>query len=136
MAAAQNHIESADNQWTPTPLTTANTTRDATSGTLYLAYTAPADGGLVHRLKFQPLGSTTAAVARIFLNNGSATGTLANNTLIGEVTLPQQTASETKALPFFEFPVGIRVLATHRIYVTISAAQSVGWQVTAVADQY
>lgn len=125
-----------DTQWTPTPLTAANTTRDGTSGTLYLAFTASANGDMLIKLRFQSLGSNAKSVARVFLNNGGATGTLANNTFLGEVALPQTTAIETDAIPPIEFNYGAMVKATYRVYCTLGTACTAGWQVTAVGSAY
>ena len=62
-------------------LTTANTAKDGT-GTVALIFTADAsNGGRVERVRAVPLGTNTASVLRIFINNGSDPTTAANNTI-------------------------------------------------------
>lgn len=70
-----------------------------------------------------PSGTTNATVARIFLNNSSANTTAANNTLLGEITIPAATYSATSALPTYRFPLnGISCPASYRIYVGLATA--------------
>jgi hypothetical protein len=94
------YTSSGDTQWIG-PVVTANTTKDLTSGTAYLSFTASATGGYVQRMRFRALGTNVATVARIFINNGGVTGTTDNNTLWDEISLPATTLSETSALPTY-----------------------------------
>ena len=66
-----------------TPGLTANTTTDLTSGTNYgPIFTGKAvDGSRLDFIKVRSLGTNVATVIRIWINNGSATGTAANNSL-------------------------------------------------------
>ena len=93
-----------DVQWSISAMTTANTTKDLTSGTIYLAFTADTtNGGFVQRIRFRPLGTNTnATVGRIWINNGLTTSTAANNTLFDEITLSSITVSEVSAQATFE----------------------------------
>lgn len=127
-----------DVQWTTTGMTVANTTKDLTSGTSYLAYTAPADGGFVQRIRFRSLGTNTnATVARVWINNGLTTGTTANNTLFDEITLIATTVSEVAAQSTFELPLNFALPATYKIYITLGTAPtSAGWQATVIAGKY
>jgi len=43
-----------------------------------LVFTAGANGSYVQRLRFKAIGTNTASVARIFINNGSANTTAAS----------------------------------------------------------
>ena len=66
-----------DVQWI-SGIATANTTTDLTSGTSYLAFTADAtNGGYVQKMRFRAVTGTgnnnIATVARVWINNGSAT---------------------------------------------------------------
>src|SRR5437899_1092140 len=97
MAANTSQIFSrlADIQWVITALA-SNTTKDLSAGTIYLVATADAsNGGRFAKLVVQPLGTNIQTVLRIWINNGSATGTAANNTLLKDVTLAATTNSET-----------------------------------------
>lgn len=127
-----------DIQWTTVAMTALNTTKDLTSGTSYLIYTAPADGGFVQRIRFRALGTNSnATVARVWINNSGATTTAANNTLFDEITLTTTTNSETAAQSTFELPLNFALPATYRIYITLGTAPtSAGWQATVIAGKY
>ena len=142
MAPNNNPIFSrvADVQWTGL-MTAANTTSDLTAGTSYLAFSADAtEGGFLQKLRFRaiPAASTAATVARLWLNNGSATGTAANNSLFDEVSLPATTVSATLATAGFEVPVNIPLPAGYRVYITLGTAPggSSGWMCTAIGGKY
>jgi hypothetical protein len=129
-----------DVQWTNTgAMVTANTTKDLTSGTIYLAFTADAtNGGFVQRIRFRSLGTNTnATVARVWINNGGATATIASNTLFDEITLTATTVSETAALATFELPLNFALPPGYKIYVTLGTAPtSAGWQGTVIGGKY
>lgn len=119
-----------------TVLTTANTTKDLTSGTNALIFTAGADGAFVNFIVGQPHGTNVASLARVFINNGGSTGTAANNTYYGQIGLPAITNSETAEVPSVVFPMNIAIPAGHTIYVTLATAVASGWQFTAVGGDY
>jgi hypothetical protein len=128
-----------DVQWTISAMTTANTTKDLTSGTIYLAYSADTtEGGYVQRIRFRPLGTNSnATVARVWLNNGNATTTAANNALFDEITLPTITNSEVSAQANYELPLNFALPPGDRIYVTVGTAPtSAGWQATVIGGKY
>jgi hypothetical protein len=108
------------------PCTAANNTIDLTSGTSYLVFTAGAEGALIRelRVKANPANNTAATVMRVWVNNGSAIGTAANSTLIGELTIPATTAIATGALPDFAYALGEAgyLPAGYKIYVTFGTA--------------
>ena len=124
-----------DTQWIDT-VKTANTTRDLTSGTIYLLFTAGANGGFVQKVRFRSLGDNIATVARLWLNNGSTTGTAANNTLVDEITLPATTASEVAAVPPQEIILNFAIPAGYILYVTVGTTVSAGYDVHAIAGKY
>lgn len=127
-----------DVQWIG-PITAANTTADLTSGTSYLVWTADAtNGGYLERIRFRatPAGNTAATVARIWINNGSTTGTAANNTLYSEVQLPATTASGTAATPTYEEAIKLALPAGYKVYITIHTASANGWLATAIGGKY
>lgn len=129
------YTRTADIQWI-TAITAANTTLDITSGTSYLVFTADAtEGGFVRevRIKASPANNTAATVARIWLNNGSTTGTAANSALITEVTIPATTASNSAALPDIIVSLNMALPAGYRIYLTLGTAPGGSGQFTATA---
>jgi hypothetical protein len=128
-----------DVQWSVSAMTTANTTKDLTSGTIYLTFTADAtNGGFVQRIRFRSLGTNSnATVARIWINNGSSTGTASNNTLFDEITLTSITNSETSSQATFELPLNFALPPGYKIYVTVGTAPtSAGWQSTVIGGKY
>ena len=129
------YTASGDTQWAVSA-TTANTTKDLTSGTAFTAFTVSSTGGYVQRIRFKPLGNNIATVARVWLNNGNATTTASNNTLWDDITLPSTTNSENSALPTFELPINIALPPNYRIIVTLGTAVSAGYSITVVGGKY
>lgn len=138
MAANNQPIFSkvADVQWI-TSATTANTTADLTSGTIYQVFSADTtNGGYVQRMRFRPLGTNVATVARIWLNNGSTTATIANNVLWDEVSLASTTVSQTSALSVSEIPLNFALPPSYKLYVTFGTGISAGYDVITVGGKY
>ena len=121
-----------------TPGVTANTTKDLTSGTIYgPIFTGKAvDGSRLDFIKVRSLGSNAATVIRIWLNNGSATGTAANNALYLERTLSSTTVSETSEQPDLILPLNISLAAGYRVYATFGTAVAAGFHLTAIGGDY
>jgi hypothetical protein len=103
-----------------------------------LVFTADAtNGGFVQRLRFKATGTNSSATtARIFLNNGSANTTAANNAFYGEITLPAVTVSATAAQVDIDYPIGFALNPGFRIYVGLATAPTVGWTCTAIGGKY
>ncbi len=115
----------------------ANTTTDLTAGTNYLVWTADAtNGGRLEFLKIRALGTNVASVLRIWLNNGSTTGTAANNSLYHEITMAATTVSQVAALADILYPVGVALDAGFRVYITLGTAVAAGFDVTGVGGNY
>jgi hypothetical protein len=129
------YTASGDTQWTVSA-TTANTTKDLTTGTSYTAFTASATGGYVQRIRFKPLGTNVATVARVFINNGLTTATSANNTYWDDISLPSTTVSEVSAQPTFELPLNIALPANHKLIVTLGTAVAAGYTITVIGGKY
>lgn len=128
--------KSGDLQWI-NAVVTANTTTDLTTGTSYLVFTSDAtNGGYIQKLRIRSLGTNVATVMRIWINNGSTTGTASNNTLYDEITLASSTVSQTSALSNYELPLNFALPAGYKIYVTIGTTVSAGYDVVAVAGKY
>lgn len=142
MAANKEPIytRTADIQWIGS-MTAANTNTNIASGTSYLAYTADAtEGGFVYqvRLKASPGNNTAATVLRVWINNGSTTGTAANSTFHGELSIPATSNTATAALPDFVYPMNIALPAGYRIYLTLGTAPggSGEFQATTIGGKY
>ena len=125
-----------DIQWI-NGIATANTTTDLTSGTTYLAFTADAtNGGYVQKIRFRALGTNVATVARIWINNGSSTGTAANNTLFDEISLAATTVSQTSALAIYEIPLNIALPPGYTIYITLGTTVAAGYCAQVIGGKY
>ena len=116
--------------------TTANTSKDLTSGTITLCHTAGSNGAFLQRIRFRPAGTNVATVARVFLNNGSTTATATNNTLWDEITLAATTLSETSALSTYELPMNFAVPSGWRVYITLGTAVAAGYNPTVIGMDY
>src|SRR5262245_21068129 len=73
---------------------TANTAKDGTGTTITLFTADGTNGGRAEKLSGVAAGTNVASVLRLFINNGSSSATPANNSLIGERSLPVTTLSE------------------------------------------
>ena len=121
------------------PIVTANTTPDLSTGTSYLLFTADAtNGSFVTKLRLHatPAGNTTATVLRLFINNGSTTGTATNSSLYDEITLPATTASATSATANYEIPLNIALPPGYALYATIGTGSANGWYATVIGGKY
>ena len=130
------YTASGDTQWTVSA-TTANTTKDLTgAGTAYTAFTASSTGGYVQRIRFMPLGTNIATVARIWINNGGTTTTAANNTLWDNISLAATQNSEASGQPVFELPLNIALPPNYRIIVTLGSGVAAGYTITVIGGKY
>lgn len=124
-----------DIQWSGA-VTAANTAKDGT-GTVLTVFTADAtEGGTLDRIVAKALGTNVATVARFFVNNGSTNATAANNSLIGELSLPAITNSETAAQSDFTLPLRLNLPAGYSVNVVLGTAVASGWQFTAFGGKY
>lgn len=118
-------------------VTAANTAKDAASGTVYTVYTADAtEGSYVDSITVMPRGTNVATVLRLFLNNGSATTTAANNALIGNYSMPATTNSETAAIAVMDIGLDIALPPGYRILATIGTTVAAGFDITAYGGSY
>lgn len=102
-----------------------------------LAFTADAtNGSFIQRIRFKPAGTNVASVARIFINNGSANTTAANNTLYGEVSLPATTANAAAAAIEIDYPMNFALPPGFRIYWGLGTAVAAGWVACPIAGNY
>ena len=126
-------------QWSPTNVITANTAKDGT-GTVSTVFTGNAAGNnagnFVQKLIVRSLGTNVATVFRVFVNNGSANSTSANNILIGEMTLSATSLSEVSALPEYVLPLNFALPAGFKINCTIGTTVAAGFAVSAIGGEY
>lgn len=126
-----------DIQWNSTAILAANTTKDLISGTSYLVFTADAtNGGYVQKLRFRPLGTNVATVARIWINNGSVTTAASNNILFDEISLAISTGTETAATAIYELPINTALPPGYKIYITLGTAVAAGYDCITIAGKY
>jgi hypothetical protein len=109
---------------------------DGNSANTVAAFTAGSNGAYIERIRFRAAGTNIQTVCRIFLNNGSAFTTAANNILLDEITLPATTASANAATALQELAVGFAVPAGYRIGVVCGTAVASGWYVTVTGMDY
>jgi len=126
---------SGDTQWAISAVT-ANTTKDLSTGTSSLVFTAGPSGGYVQRMRFRALGTNVATVARIWINNGGTTATASNNALWDEISLAATTVSETSAQSTYEVPLNFALPASYRLYVTLGTAVAAGYTITCIGGKY
>lgn len=116
---------------------TANTALDGT-GTNYKGFTAGTNGSYVQKIRFRPVGSPAATVARVFIS--SSTTTNATNTwLYDEITLPAVTLSQTAASSVFELPLNFAMPAGYLLYFTFgtsTGSAGTGYSVVTIAGDY
>lgn len=129
---------------TPLMGATANTSLVLASSVLgtdvFAVFTADAtNGGFIQKLRFKPgvsASSTTLTVARIFINNGSAPATAANNVFYDDITLPVVTPAINAGSPAYELFFNIALPAGYRILVAFGTATGNGWQCVAFGGKY
>ena len=125
-----------DVQWGSVTATTANTAKDGT-GTVLNVFTADAtNGGFVQRIRFRAAGTNIATVARVFINNGSANSTPANNILYDEITLAATTLSEVAALAVYELPLNFALPPGYKLNVTLGTTVAAGYYVSVIGGKY
>lgn len=116
-------------------LTAANTAMDGT-GTVATVFTAGANGARVDKIRACAKGTNVSSVLRVFANNGSDPATAANNSLVGELALPETTASNAAAIKFLELSLDIALPASYKLTCCLGTAVAAGWQVTAEGGDY
>lgn len=114
-------------------------TGNLSAGTSYAVFTAGANGSYVQKIRFRHQSTNAnnvATVARVFINNGSSTGTATNNTIWDEITIAANTASQTAASTNYELPLNFALPAGYIIYCTLGTAVVAGIQATVIGGDY
>jgi hypothetical protein len=117
-------------------LTTAAADYTGISANNTLIFTAGANGGYLQRIRAKALGTNTASVARVYINNGTLHTTAANNSFYGEFTLPATTAIATAATSEIDYPLNFALNAAFTIYVGLGTTVAAGWVFVMVGGQY
>lgn len=117
-------------------MTTAAADYTGASANNKLTHTAGANGSFIKSIKFVSAGTNVATVARIYLNNGSANTTAANNQLIGQISLPATTAIATAATAEPSYPLEMMIPPNFTIYIGLGTTVSAGWVATCIAGDY
>ena len=112
-------------------MTTAAADFTGISANYQLCFTANStNGSRIIGVHLEPIGTNVASVARIYVNNGATNGTAANNQLIGQVSLPTTTTSNTAAFGSSDFYFAGGALdlpASYRVYVGLGTTVAAGW---------
>lgn len=126
-------------------ISAANTAKDGT-GTATTLFTAGTNGARIDQIKVRALGTNVATVLRLFVNNGSANTTAANNSLIHEITIPASTLSEVAAQTDVDVTITKNTTETavpipylpagYKINATIGTAVAAGIQITVHGADY
>ena len=119
-----------------TLLTTANTAKDGTGTVVQISAVAGANGSFVESVEALPIGTNTASVLRVFLNNGSTTSTAANNILWEEVSLPATTLTEIAGQTKIIIPLNRAIPAGYILYAAIGTTVAAGWRVRVHTGDY
>ena len=131
------YSKTADIQWATEIVQSANTTTNLTAGTIYHIFSADTtNGGYVQRVRFRPLGTNAATVARIWINNGGNTTNASNNTLWDEIAIALTTVSQTAAQATYELPLNFPLPPSYKLYVTLGTAVLAGFDVTVIGGKY
>jgi len=120
-------------------LTAANNVYNGT-GTVATIFTCDAtNGSFLDCIVARAGGTCVQTVARFYINNGGATSTATNNTLVYEQGLPATTASATVATPdiIIQVPQLRRALPpAYTIICHLATAVVGGWYFTAMGGDY
>lgn len=99
-------------------------------------YTAGASGSYVRSIYAEAIGTNIATVLRIYVNNGSTSGTAANNSLCMQFSLPATTASNTAATAHVEIPINIQLPGAYTLICNIATTVASGWIFTTMGGDY
>lgn len=116
-------------------LTTANTAKDGT-GTVSTVVTAGTNGAFVEDIRAKALGTNTASVLRVFINNGSTNATAANNSLWYEISLASTTLSEVASTADVVIPINREIPPSYKLNVVIGTTVAAGWSVVGASGDY
>lgn len=113
----------------------ANTALDGT-GTVVVVFTAGTDGSRVDYVRVKNTGTAVATAFRLFVNNGGATTTNTNNSLVAEQSVTAYTLSQTAASTDYVIPLGINLPTGYRLTASVGTAVAAALVVTVIAGDY
>ena len=120
------------------PIKTANTAKDGT-GTVTTIFTADATyGGFIQKIKYVAgsSGSSDETVARVFINNGSASGTISSNVFYDDITLSGSRVTNTSVNAEYEQVLNLTLPPGYKINVAIGTSQPGGRYVSGYGGQF
>jgi hypothetical protein len=96
-----------------------------------------ANGSRLGGLHFEAIGTNIQTVARIFVNNGGTPSTAGNNVLVGQLTLPATTTSNTTAVGSsdFTFPGAggyADIPPGYTVWVGLGTTVGAGWEISPI----
>ena len=118
---------------------TAANTGNLSAGTSYMVFSANTNGSYVQKIRFRHQSTNAnnvATMARVFINNGGALATPANNTIWDEITIAANTASQVAASTNYELPLNFALPAGYVIYCTLGTTVVAGIQATVIGGDY
>jgi len=140
------HIESAASNTSGTVVgPTANTAQDGTGAATYVVFTAGANGSYVQKVVFRSVVSPAATVARLYVCTATGaytagtTNTATNTMLLGEISLPAVTLSQTVQSPTLEVGLNFALAASTKLIVsfgTSTGAAGTGYSVVGIGGDY
>ncbi len=117
----------------------ANTAMNGT-GFMQKAFTANAtNGSYVQKMRFRPVNTTAATVARVFISSNATTTSNTATWLFDEITLPATTVSQTAATSVFELPLNFAMPPNYALFVTFGTAAGAagnGYSIVTIAGDY
>lgn len=113
----------------------ANTALDGT-GTVTTLFTAASNGSRVDYVRVKNTGTAVATVFRLFVNNGGATSTAANNSLVAEQTIAAYTLSQTAASADYVIPLGLNLPSGYRLTASVGTVVAAALVVTVIGGDY
>jgi len=120
-----------------TTLTTGNSDHTGSGANTVILWTAdPTNGGRADSAIAVPLGTNVATVLRIWVNNGGAPSTIANNALVSETTMAATTISEVIAQSVTLVPLALALPAGWRLLAAVSTTIAAGIAVTVAGGSY
>lgn len=124
----------------------ANTAQDGTGANMWMGFQAGANGSYLQRAVFRPVGSPVATVCRVFICTntgggftGGTTNTATNTMLVGEISLPLITLSQTVQTPTFELALAFALPISQKLcftFGTSTGAAGTGYSVVTIGGDY
>ncbi len=140
------HIESAAANNAGTVVgPSANTAQDGTGANTWVVFAAGANGSYVQKVVFRSIGSPAATVARLYVCTATGaytagtTNTATNTMLVGEISLPAVTLSQTVQSPTLELALNYALAPSTKLIVsfgTTTGAAGTGYSVVAIGGDY